>query len=104
MAAELKEFAAKVDSPDDGFQVGAKWVGTYTYRIADGKGKQGVAGMDLEMEITKRSGKEFTLEFWANKRKAGYQYEGTIDKGQFKWVQLLPPHDISHAGLANING
>ena len=37
------------------------------------------------MAVTKRSGKEFTAEFWINKHKIGVEVEGAIDNGQVKW-------------------
>ncbi len=75
--------AAKDPPADDGFQVGTKLVGTSFATWVDNK-KRMTSGSDMEFEVTKRSGKDFTAECWFNKRKSGCEVEGTIDKGQVK--------------------
>ena len=78
--------AATGPSADDGFGVGTKLTGTYSRSWVDNGKKVSGAGSDLEMAVTKRSGKEFTAEFWINKHKIGVEVEGAeIDNGQVKW-------------------
>jgi hypothetical protein len=78
--------SAAVDVPDDGFAAGAKLTGTYSVSYADKGGKKVVSGTDLEVEVTKRSGKEFTAEVWSHNRKTGFQVEGTINQGQVRYT------------------
>lgn len=63
---------------DDGFGVGTKLVGVVTRSFAGADGKRVVLGDDTEFEVTNRSGREFTAEFWTNDRKVGAKVEGTI--------------------------
>jgi hypothetical protein len=70
---------------DDGFGAGTKLVGTQSVSYTGKNGKKVVGGTDVEVTVKKRAGNEFTAEIWTNKGMAGYQVEGTIEKGQVKY-------------------
>ena len=81
---ELDEFKKGSGSKDakpaaeDGFGVGTKFTGTHRYSKIE-NGKQLPGSFDAELEITKRSGKEFTAELrWDNGTSVG-EISGTID-------------------------
>jgi hypothetical protein len=88
--------SAQADSAAD-FQVGAKLTGTKVNSWTEANGKRVVVGADLEVEVTRRSGKEFAAEFWVRNRKGGDLYEGNIEQGRIqakttKLQRLQSPH------------
>ena len=77
--AEKAEFLKDEAMPaDDKFGVGTKLTGTNRYSKVAG-GKRVDVGHDIEIEITKRSGKMFTAVIWGDRRQSGVEVEGTID-------------------------
>jgi len=93
MGQEKKTDPSKPEAPqEDKFQVGSKWTGTYakTWIV---KRKKEFESSDLEFNVTKRSGKDFTAEWWGHNHKSGVVVEGTIDKNhvQFRATKWLTP-------------
>jgi hypothetical protein len=90
----------------DVFAVGTKLVGT-VQRSWAANGKQVVMGDDVEMEVTKRSGAEFTAEYWADSRKVGAEVEGTIDSNgvvKFKSTKSLTDAKVNLVGVHTFVG
>jgi len=90
----------------DGFVVGTKLVGTVT-RSWTANGKPVVVGDDMEFEVTKRTGKEFTAECWANNRKVGSEVEGTIEETgvvKFKSTKSLTEPNVNLVGVHTFTG
>lgn len=100
---ELEAF--KKGKADDGFGVGTKLVGTLT-RSALVNGKPWVEGSDVEFEVTKRSGKEFTAQVWGHNRKDGFEVEGTIDNTfvKFRSTKALTDGGANVVGLHVFTG
>ena len=57
----------------------------YVFRSSVDNGKKVGAGSDLEMAVTKRSGKEFTAESGLTNIRSASRSRATIDNGQVKW-------------------
>lgn len=103
---EKKDAKDAKDTKDaDSFKSGTKWTGTY-FMTSVVNGKKQAEGYELEIEITKRDGKDFTAEFWKNKRKEGYVVEGTVDKGkvEFKFVKGLANAGVTVIGNSTFVG
>ena len=103
---QLKAGGAKGPAArDDGLGVGTKLAGTLT-RSWITNGKQMTAGGGVEFEVTKRSGKDFTAEFWDDTRKGGFGLEGTIENGvvKFKSTKSLTDAAADVVGLHTFTG
>jgi hypothetical protein len=90
---------------NNGFEVGTKLAGTVTRGGIDNKGKPWTEGGDVELTVTKRSGKEFTAELWYS-GKLGFEIEGTIDGVvmKFKTTKSLTDATDKLAGLHTFTG
>lgn len=92
---------------DDGFAVGAKLSGPLVRTWVGPDGKPVTKGNGVEIEVIKRSGKEFTGEFWVSDHKSGFEIEGTIDNGVVKFKStksLTEATDTSVVGLHTYTG
>ena len=89
--------------PDDVLGIGTKLVGTNRYSMIVND-KKVVESSDMEVDITKRSGKDFTAEFWSNKRRSGVEVQGTIVGGTVKFkVTKTLTDDMPFRGHADIS-
>ena len=91
----------------DGFGAGTKLAGAVVRSWAGANGKRVVMGDDVEFEVTKRSGTEFTAEFWADKRKVGAEVEGTINANgvvKFKSTKSLTDQNVNLVGVHTFTG
>ena len=92
---------------DDGFGVGTKLVGVVTRSWARADGKKVVMGDDVELEVTNRSGREFTAEFWTGDRKGGAELEGTIGANgvvKFSSTKSLADQPVNLTGVHTFTG
>ncbi|WP_020472408.1 hypothetical protein [Zavarzinella formosa] len=91
---------------DDGFGVGTKLVGTGKRSWLGANGKRVNEGYDLELEVTKRSGKEFTAQMWGTNRKSGLEVEGVIENGivKFSSTKSLTEDVATIVGLHKFTG
>jgi hypothetical protein len=74
-----------VQPADDGFGVGTKLTGTLVRSWAGSDGKRVTEGGEAELEVTKRSGKDFTAEARWGTGKYAFEVEGTIAGGAVKF-------------------
>ncbi|OWK35188.1 High-affnity carbon uptake protein Hat/HatR [Fimbriiglobus ruber] len=93
----------EMNRPADGFEAGIKLTGKYAFGFISSNGNKTSGVADWEMEVTKRVGKDFAAEIWADKRISGYVVEGTIEKGQVKytWAKALT-EDIPNNHIGNV--
>jgi hypothetical protein len=101
----LKKGADPRPKAGKAFGVGTKLVGTVIRRGTDNTGKPWTEGGDVELTVTKRSGKEFAADLWFGGN-LGFEVEGTFRGAivKFKTTKSLTDATGKLAGLHTFTG